>query len=96
VQLEIRVDVEWANMLARGWRDSDIERVVYPEVFGRSARRVNGNKVKREADLTFDGNRLLRVHFRYEAPVVGADVVDEMIDRVHIPMCFRSFGCRRP
>ena len=96
VQLEIRVDVEWANMGTHGWRDSDIERVVYPEVFGRSARRVNGNTVQREADLTFDTNRLLRVHFRYEAPVASVDLVDEMIDRVHIPMCFRHFGCARP
>ena len=93
VLVNVRVDTEETNLVGHGWREAEVETVVYPEVHGQSARSIYGNKVKRETDLIFDGNRVWHVHFSYEAPAERVSKIDEMIDRAHIPMCLRSAGC---
>jgi hypothetical protein len=93
VPLEVRVDSEWTNLAAHGWRPTEIEHVIYAEVFGRSARRAEGSGVRREADLIFATDRVLRVHYRYTASPDDAVEVDETIDRTHVPLCLQSSGC---
>jgi hypothetical protein len=91
VRVDVRVNGEWANLLAEGWRDAEIERVEYPEVFGRSARRVLGNRVKRETDLLLQTHHPRRVHFRYEEQADRVAPVDLLIDQAHSPVCW---GCK--
>jgi hypothetical protein len=114
VPVHVRLDGDSTDLVAHGWRESEIESVVYPEAYGRSARRVHGNEVKRETDLILNGNSVWHVHLRYEARYnearyeavpdargarEGASTrmmhIDQMIDRVHVPICLRSAGCKQ-
>jgi hypothetical protein len=42
VRLNVRQDtgIDWTDMQTRGWKPGELERVVYPEAAGRSARRM--------------------------------------------------------
>jgi hypothetical protein len=95
VPVNVRLDGDSTNLVAHGFRESDIESVVYPEAYGRSARRVHGNNVKRETDLIPNGNRVWHLHFSYDAPATRVTYIDQMIDRAHVPACLRSAGCEQ-
>lgn len=85
IQVQVRQDTEWADMEAHGWSPREIERVWYPEASGRSARRVTGNTIRREANVFFTNSYDARtIHMSY---VTTQDTwaVDEMIDRAHSP-----------
>ena len=84
IQVRVRQDTEGADMEAR-WSPREIERVWYPEASGRSARRVTGNTIRREANVFFTNSDDVRtIHVSY---VTTQDTwaVDELIDRVHSP-----------
>jgi hypothetical protein len=93
VSVGVRLDGDSTDLIAHGFREADIESVVYPEATGHSARRVYGNNVKRETDLIVNGNRVWHLHFGYDAPAARVTQIDQMIDRAHIPACLRSAGC---
>ncbi len=93
VRLDVRIDPNWSDFVAEGWRKPEIETVVYPEVFGRSVRRVVGERVRRETDLIFANAPRLRVHFRYLDEFSRISSVDAMIDRAHVPMCDNKSDC---
>ena len=95
IALSVRVDSEWSDLVGKGWRPSEIEQVVYPAAYGRTARRVRGDAVKREVDLILASDRILRVHFAYETLLERAAPIDLMIDRVYSPICNRALGCER-
>lgn len=93
IRLRVRQDTDPANMEAHGWLAGEIERVWYPEASGRSARRLIGNTVKREANVVFiDNNDMRPVHFSYMTSADTEDV-DYMIDHVHGPWLRGSLSC---
>jgi hypothetical protein len=93
VRLNVRIDPNWSNLISEGWNESEIESVVYPETFGRSARRISGGTVRRETDLILFNAPGLRIHFDYSAKSIDVSAIDTMIDRAHVPICERKQGC---
>lgn len=88
VTLSVDVEHDWLDLRPEGWQPAEIEDVVYADVFGRSARRAKSNRVLRQTDLIFKSAPGYRVQFRYQATLDQARIIDPIIDRTHVPICF--------
>ena len=87
--VSVRIDSEWENLVAKGWSESEVSAVEYPELFGRSASRVSKTGLRqRAADLLFRHGGGWRAHFLYVAPLDCAARIDELIEHAHVPTTF--------